>query len=86
MKQYSIDFDYYADLVKIGNELELALLEQQKGYIELLKKENIPFETDNEYGAPIVDVNYLRDKPYIINYKHPLLIEVLNHINIRKNI
>lgn len=79
---YSINLNFYTDLIEFANEMKHALDLQQQGYIKLLEKENIPYKFDDKFNAPVIEISLLKNKKHILHYRHPELTKILSKHNV----
>mgnify|MGYP000931818505 CR=1 FL=1 len=82
---YSINLDFYNDLIEFTNEMKNALDLQQQGYVNLLNKENIPYIINDKFNAPVVELSLLENKKHILHYRHPELTKILSKHNVLHN-
>lgn len=85
-KAQSIHFDVVTELLDDVELLKDALEVNSVGYKKLLDDEKIPYEVRKEYrNATTVNYDDVKDKPHILKFQHPKLIEVRKKINLVEN-
>ncbi len=70
-KRYSFEFNNYNELIEIGKEIDVAMNKQKNGFIQLLDDENVSYDLDSELGMPIIVLNDIKNKSFILKYAHP---------------